>query len=383
MATTKDYYELLGVDRNAARDEIKKAYRKLALKYHPDRNKDAGAEEKFKEISEAYAVLSDDTKRAQYDRFGHAGIDQRYTYEDIFRGANFDDILRDLGLKVGNRVFEHIFGGGFGFEDFGFGRRERGPRRGADIQYNLGITLEDAASGAEKKISVQHTIICPVCGGTRAKPGTESKNCGSCGGTGNVQSQRRTPFGQFVSITTCSKCRGEGRIIEHPCERCRGTGNVKETAKISVKIPAGVDSGSHLRLAGKGEAGEKGGPPGDLYVAIYLKRHKIFERHGNDILYETKISFPQAALGDSIEVPTLDGKAKLKIPQGTQSGTIFRLKGKGVPYLNRSGRGDEHVKVRVEVPETLSKRQKELLEEFAAESNGREKGFFEKMRDRI
>ena len=387
MTTKKDYYDILGTDRNTSKKDIKKAYRKLAMKYHPDVSKEKDAEEKFKEISEAYAVLSDDTKRAQYDRFGHAGIDGRYTQEDIFRTADFggfedlQDILRNFG-------FSFDFGGGFGnFGGFGgFQRKQEGPMKGRDLRVDLEITLEDAAAGVDTHINVPHTTVCPVCKGDRAKPGTEKKTCSTCNGTGQKKDVKRTPFGQFVSITTCSVCRGEGKIIEQLCDRCNGKGVIEVKSKVHVKIPKGVDTGSRLRIRGEGDAGISGGPSGDLYVVVHIKEHPVFIRHADDIICEIPISFAQAALGSEIEVPTLTKKAKLKIPPGTQTSTIFRLKGEGIPHLQVSGRGDEHVKVVVKIPKKLSSRQKELLYEFAkmgGEDIEYERGIFEKIKDKL
>ncbi|HEY9205849.1 MAG TPA: molecular chaperone DnaJ [Candidatus Methanoperedens sp.] len=376
MATKRDYYEILGVEKKASADDIKSAYRKLAMQYHPDRNKSPDAEEKFKEISEAYAVLSDQNKRQQYDQFGHAGIDMRYSQEDIFRGVDFEDILRDFGTggfgfgrRGGGSIFDIFFGGE--------GRRE-GPRRGSDILYELAINFEDAAFGKTIDLEIPRTEKCDVCNGTGAKPGTSPKTCPSCRGTGQVSRTQNTPFGRFMTTSTCGTCRGNGQIIDSPCPSCHGSGTVQRRRKLEVKIPPGVDTGSRLRIAGEGEAGEKGGPPGDLYVEIYVKPHSIFTRHENDIVMEATISFTQAALGDEIIVPTLDGKAKMKIPAGTQNGEIFRLRGKGFPSLHISGKGDELVKIKVEVPTKLNDRQKQLLREFA-EAGGekvKSRGFF-------
>ncbi len=376
MATKRDYYEILGVDKKASADDIKSAYRKLAMQYHPDRNKAPDAEEKFKEISEAYAVLSDQNKRQQYDQFGHAGIDMRYSQEDIFRGVDFEDILRDFGAggfgfgrRGGGSIFDIFFGGE--------GRRE-GPRRGSDILYELAINFEDAAFGKTIDLEVPRTEKCDVCNGTGAKPGTSPKTCPTCHGTGQVSRTQSTPFGRFMTTSTCGTCRGNGQIIDSPCPNCHGSGTVQRRRKLEVKIPPGVDTGSRLRVGGEGEAGEKGGPPGDLYVEIYVKPHSIFTRNENDIVMEASISFTQAALGDEIIVPTLDGKAKMKIPPGTQNGEIFRLRGKGFPSLHISGKGDELVKIKVEVPTKLNDRQKQLLREFAEASGEKVKsrGFF-------
>jgi|Deesub1362A_J573_1020465.scaffolds.fasta_scaffold00131_76 molecular chaperone DnaJ len=362
MTAKKDYYEILGVPRNASKEEIKKAYRRLALKYHPDRNKSPDAEEKFKEISEAYGVLSDDAKRAQYDRWGHAGIEGRYTAEDIFRSINFDDIFGDLGFDFG---FDSIF-------DMFFGRRRSqrtGPRKGADLRTDIEITLEEAYRGVETTVTYPRLEKCGECNGSGAEPGTSPITCPNCGGSGQTSYTKRTPFGHFTSVSTCGRCGGKGTIIEKPCRECKGSGVVQRKRKVLVKIPPGVDEGSRLRIPGEGEVGENGGPPGDLYVVVHIKPHKFFIREGDDILCEIPITFSQAALGTTIEVPTLDGKAKLKIPSGTQSGTIFRLRGKGMPSLKGYGRGDQHVRVIVKTPTKLTRKQRELFEELAKIEN--------------
>lgn len=372
MATKRDYYEILGVDKKAPADEIKTAYRKLAMQFHPDRNKAPDAEEKFKEISEAYAVLSDQNKRQQYDQFGHAGIDMRYSQEDIFRGVDFEDILRGFGggRGGGGSIFDVFFGGE--------GQKRGGPRRGSDILYELSIDLEDAAKGKKVELEVPRTETCDVCHGSGAKPGTSPKTCSACRGTGQVNRTQNTPFGRFMTTSTCGTCRGSGQIIDAPCTNCHGSGTVQKRRTLEVSIPPGVDTGSRLRVAGEGEAGEKGGPPGDLYVETNIRQHKVFTREENDLIMETSISFAQAALGDEIVVPTLDGKAKMKIPPGTQNGHVFRLKGKGIPGLHYSGKGDQLVKIRIDVPTKLSDKQKKLLEEFAEASGEKvkSKGFF-------
>lgn len=377
MARKLDYYDVLGVPKNASKDIIKKAYRKLAMKHHPDRNKEAGAEEKFKDISEAYGVLSDDEKRQQYDSFGHAGIDGMYTQEDIFRNINFNDIFGDRGSQ-GFNIFDMFFGGGRSAQ-------RGGPRRGADLRTDIEVTLEDASRGIKTNVSFPRLENCGTCKGSGAKPGTSSKTCSTCRGSGQMSYSKSTPFGNFTSVATCKNCHGEGTVIEAPCSVCKGRGRAQKTKKIAVNIPAGVDTGSRLRVAGEGEAGEKGGPPGDLYVVIHIKPHDVFMREGKDILCEIPITFKQAAVGDKIHVPTLNGKAKIDIPPGTQSGTIFRLKGKGLPDLRGYGKGDEHVRVIIETPKQLTKRQKELLEEFEMLSTGSsatastKKGFFSKV----
>lgn len=371
----RDYYEVLGVDKKASKNEIKKAYRKLAKKYHPDMNKDdpKKAEEKFKEISEAYGVLSDETKRRQYDMFGHAGIDSRYTQEDIFRTINFEDIFGDLGFGFGG--FDSIFDTFFR----GARTRRRGPLRGSNLYQDIEISLEEAAFGTKKTIKVPRIEKCSKCNGTGAKPGTSPKKCSSCRGTGQIRDVKSSGFGQFVRITPCRNCNGSGEKIEHPCNECHGRGVVRTYRKISVDIPSGVDSGNRIRLPGEGEASESGGPPGDLFVVIYVRPHDIFQREGNHILYDAEITFAQAALGDEIEVPTLKGKAKVKIPKGTQTHTSFRLKGEGIPDVHGRGRGDEYIRVILKTPTKLNDRQKQLLLDFEGmdkDSKGKKKRFF-------
>ena len=381
MTTTRDYYEILDVSKEASESEIKKAYRKLAMKYHPDKNKEADAEEKFKEISEAYAVLSDSEKRAQYDRFGHAGIDGRYSAEDIFRGADFGGTGFDI-----NDIFDMFFGGGMG-GGMGGGRRRHGPTRGSDLRYDMAISLEDAAFGKSTEIDIPRSENCDVCGGSGAKAGTSPKACGTCHGTGQVSHARDTPFGRFMSTTTCSTCHGKGEIIDDPCPACRGTGKLKKVRKISVKVPKGADSGLRLKVAGEGEAGSPGAPPGDLYVVLHVQPHDLFERIGDDLVCEMPISFSQAALGDSIMVPTLHGKVKMNVPAGTQTHSLFRLKGKGMPHLHGYGQGDQHVRVIVRTPTDLSSEQKDLFEELSTLSGEVRssakggKGFFDKVKD--
>ncbi len=353
MTTTRDYYEILGVSKDAANPEIKKAYRKLAMKYHPDKNKETDAEEKFKEISEAYAVLSDADKRAQYDQFGHAGIDGRYSTEDIFRNADFGG-FDDLGDILGN-----LFGG------FGGGRRaNRGPQRGSDLRYDLEIDLKQAAFGDKVTINVPRTVVCEACDGTGAKAGTKPQTCPKCGGSGQITHSRRTPFGNFMTTTTCDLCHGNGQIIQTPCPACRGTGKTKKVQKIAVVIPKGTDTGMRMRIGGKGEAGSPGAPPGDLYVFIHVRPHELFERYGDDIAYEMPITFKQAALGGIVKVPTLHGKVNMNIKAGTQTHSVLRLKGKGMPHLHGHGQGDQLVRVIVQTPTKLNHEQKRLLEDF-------------------
>jgi molecular chaperone DnaJ len=359
MASKRDYYEVLGVSKNASKDEIKDAYRKLAMQYHPDRNKSPDAEEKFKEISEAYAVLSDDEKRGQYDQLGHAGFDQRYTPEDIFRGADFESVFRDLGfgLNLGD-LFSVFFGG----RDFG----ER-VSRGRDLEYDLEITLEEAARGAQKEIEVARTEKCDVCGGSGAAPNTSPRVCPKCGGTGRVQNVNRSAFGTFVRVVPCPTCRGRGKIIGIPCPKCRGTGLTRRERTITVKVPSGIDEGFQLRLEGEGETPGDGGFPGDLYVLIHVAPHQYFRRREDDLLYRLAVSFPQAALGTEVSVPTIDGRTSIKIRAGTQPGEIIKLKGKGMPRLRGYGKGDLLIRVDVTVPEKLTRQQKALLEQLAKE----------------
>ncbi|MEM2099361.1 MAG: molecular chaperone DnaJ [Candidatus Bathyarchaeia archaeon] len=362
MAEKRDYYEILGVPRNATKEQIKDAYRKLALQYHPDRNKSPDAEEKFKEISEAYAVLSDDEKRQQYDLLGHAGFDQRYTREDIFRGTDFSSIFRDLGFGFAD-IFDQIFGGGFGAN---FSQRIN---RGSDIAYDLEITLEEAAKGTEKEISIPRTEKCDVCGGSGASPGTSPRTCPRCNGSGKVQHMRKSSFAMYVQVVPCANCKGTGAIIDSPCRNCRGTGLTKKHRKISIKIPVGIDEGYQLRLRGEGEMPQNGGQPGDLYVVVHIRPSKVFTRDGDDLLYDLQIGYPQAALGAEVTVPTLEGPATVKIHPGTQPGEVIRLKGKGMPHFGGYGKGDLLVRVGISVPEKLTPRQRILLEELARELN--------------
>jgi molecular chaperone DnaJ len=360
-SSKRDYYDVLGVSRDASKAEIKKAYRKLALKYHPDRNKDPEASKKFKEISEAYAVLSDKEKRAQYDRFGHAGVHGRWTAEDIFGGINFEDLLRSFGIGGGF--------GGFGsiFDFFTGGTRGRVRRRsGIDLRYDLEITLQEAASGIEKEISFPRREVCPHCQGSGAEPGSDVKHCPTCRGSGEQRQVERSAFGQVIRITTCPTCGGRGQIAEKRCSECKGRRTVKQERQIRVKIPPGVESGSMLRLAGQG-ASEGGEQPGDLYVAIYVRPDSTFKRMGDDILIEVSITMTQATLGAEIEVPTLNQKAKIKIPAGTQPDTVLRLKGQGMPRSRGRGKGDQLVRISITIPTKLSRHQRELLEELSKE----------------
>jgi molecular chaperone DnaJ len=356
MPDRRDYYDVLGVTRESSEKDIKSAYRKLAMKYHPDQSKESDAEERFKEISEAYAVLSDPDKRRQYDQFGHAGIDSTYTQEDLFRGVNFEDLLRGFGFGS-ESIFDLFFGGA----------RRRGPVPGRDLRYELELTLEQAASGLETTIDVPRMEVCTTCNGSGAKPGTSPAKCGNCGSSGQVTRTQSTPFGRIMTSTTCPKCGGRGEIITAPCQDCSGSGRVRRTRKITVKVPPGVDDGQHLRLRGQGEASASGGPAGDLYVFINILPHPQFQRVESDLLLEVPLSFTQAALGTEIVVPTLNGRANVKVPAGTQSGTVFRLRGKGMPRLHGIGSGDLHIRVSLKVPSALTDRQREILESLAVE----------------
>ncbi|MGX4613983.1 molecular chaperone DnaJ [Clostridioides difficile] len=363
MSTKRDYYEVLGISKGAEAQEIKKAYRKLAMKYHPDRNPgDKEAEEKFKEINEAYEVLSDDTKRKTYDQFGHDGLNGQGDFGGQGFGG-FEDMFGD--------IFGDMFGGSFG----GGRARRRGPQRGADIRQSVTISFEEAAFGKKMSIKVNRSEECEECNGTGAKPGTSKKTCSTCNGTGQVRTVQRTPFGNIASSRPCSACNGTGEVIESPCSKCHGTGNTRKVKNIEVDIPAGIDDGQMIKLSGQGEVGEKGAPRGDLYIVVNVKAHPLFTRDGNDIYFEMPITFVQATLGDEIEVPTLDGKVKYSVPEGTQTGTVFRLKEKGIPRIRGNSRGDQYVKVVVEIPKKLNDKQKELLREFAKEcgSNVHEK----------
>jgi molecular chaperone DnaJ len=363
----RDYYEVLGVDRNASEEELKKVYRKLALKYHPDRNpEDKGAEEKFKEVSEAYQVLTDPQKRSNYDRFGHAAFGNGGPFAG---GYDFTSGFEDL--------FGDIFGEFFGT---GTSRSRTRSQRGEDLLYNLEITFEEAAFGAEKKIKIPRHGTCDVCNGSGSKPGSSPRTCSTCRGRGQVNFQQ----GFFSVSRACSQCRGQGTVNPNPCSACHGSARVRKFHTLSVRIPAGVDTGSRLKLRGEGESGRSGGPPGDLFVEVKVQEHPIFVRHGAEVACEVPISFVQAALGAEIEVPTLKGKVKMKIPPGTQSGKVFRLKGKGIKDVQGYHQGDQHVQVILETPTHLTARQKEILKEFTAsggeESHPIAKGFCEKVR---
>jgi len=369
MATQKaDYYDVLGIQRNASPDEVKRAFRRLAMQYHPDRNAEPDAEERFKEINEAYEVLSDPEKRTAYDRYGHAGM----------QGA------------FGSRGFEG-FGsfGGFGdiFDAF-FGATQthrRTPRRGADIQVNLDLTFEEAAFGVAKSVQINRTELCSRCNGLRAEPGTEPERCPACEGSGEVRRVQRSVFGQFINVSTCDRCRGEGWVVPKPCTGCRGSGRERVSRTLEVKIPAGVDDGSQMRLTNEGELGAYGGPRGNAYVVLNVKPHAYFQRDGDDLVLDLTVNFAQVALGDEVEIPTLEEPYRLKISPGTQSGDVVTIRGKGVPHLRGSGRGDLLVHIQVDTPKRLSAEQKDLLRKLAGTLEGaaprESKNLFDKVKD--
>jgi molecular chaperone DnaJ len=373
----KDYYEILGLDRNATDEDIKRAFRKLAIKYHPDKNPgDKVAEEKFKEINEAYQVLSDPQKRAQYDQFGTADFNGQGGF------GGFEGFSGGFGGFGG---FTDIFGDIFG-DMFGGGRRAKnGPQRGADLEYTLDLTFEEAAFGVKKDIDIFRYETCDTCSGSGAKPGTSPKTCDRCHGTGQVRTQRNTPFGSFVSVTTCDRCRGEGKIIETPCPSCLGSGRVRKKKIVSINIPAGVDTGNTIPLRGEGEPGVRGGAPGDLYINIRVKPHKIFKRQGFDILCEVPISFIKASLGGEIIIPTLEGDVKQTISEGTQPGTVIKLRGKGIPRIRGNGRGDLLAELKIEIPKRLNEKQRDLLRklaiEFGEDKVEGKKSFMDKVKD--
>ena len=368
----RDYYEILGVPKGASDSEIKSAFRRLARQYHPDVSKEEDSEEKFKEINEAYAVLSDKEKRAAYDRFGHAGVQGMGGVPD-WTTMDFSDILGDL------------FGFGFG----GFGRSSRrspnAPRRGADLQYRINLTFEEAIFGADKEIEITRDEICETCSGSGAKPGTSPSRCSTCGGSGEVRRSQQTIFGSMVQVTTCPSCNGKGEAIDNPCSSCNGRGQVRRSRKKVVTIPAGVDTGTQIRLAGEGQPGVNGGPPGNLYLVIQVQSHKYFRRRDNDILLDLNVNVAQATLGDEVEVPTVDGNSTLRIPAGTQPGKVIRMRGKGVPHLRSNSRGDQLVIVNISIPTSVNNEQRELFEKLGSslgtEVVPQERGFFDRLRD--
>ncbi|MBB2480081.1 molecular chaperone DnaJ [Bacillus sp. APMAM] len=366
----RDYYEVLGLEKNASKDEIKKAYRKLSKQYHPDINKAPDAADKFKEVKEAYEVLSDDNKRAHYDQFGHTDPNQGF---GGFGGAS------DFGGFGGfEDIFSTFFGGG------GRRRDPNAPRQGADLQYTMTLSFEDAVFGKETEIEIPREEECDTCHGSGAKPGTKPETCPHCHGSGQLNTEQNTPFGKIVNRRVCNYCNGTGQLIKDKCRTCGGSGKVKKRRKINVKIPAGIDDGQQLRVSGQGELGINGGPSGDLYVVFHVRDHEFFERDGDDIYCEVPITFTQAALGDEIEVPTLHGKVKLKVPAGTQTGTKFRLRGKGVPNVRGYGVGDQNIHVKVVTPTKLTDKQKQLLREFGEISGSipdeHNESFFDKMK---
>ena len=373
----RDYYEVLGVSRGASEDEIKKAYKKMARKYHPDLNPgDKTAEEKFKEVNEAYEVLSDADKKARYDQYGHAGVDPNFGAGGFGGGFDGSFDFGDLG-----DIFGSFFGGGFGG-----GRRTNpnAPQRGESIRMSIAISFEEAAFGCEKAVTVERYETCDTCHGNGCAPGTSPEVCPDCHGTGTVQVRRQTPMGVFATSSPCPKCGGKGRIIHQPCKDCRGSGMVRKKKTIQASIPAGIDNGQTISIRGQGNAGKNGGPAGDLLITITVRPHEMFRREGTSVLCEAPITFTQAVLGAELEIPTIDGKVKYTLPEGTQSGTTFRLKGKGIPSINGRGRGDQYVTVYLETPKHLNKEQKEALKNFAetmGESNYEEqKKFFKKFK---
>ena len=374
MAEKRDYYEVLGIQKGASEDEIKRAYKKLARKYHPDMNPgDKEAEEKFKEVNEANEVLSDPEKKARYDQFGFAGVDPNY-------GAGAGGGAYGGGFDFGDLgdIFGSFFGGGFG----GQRRNPNAPQRGESIRASVSISFKEAAFGCEKSVTIERSEQCPTCKGSGCAPGTTPEICPDCHGSGTVQTRRQTPMGVFASNGPCRKCGGTGRLIHQPCSDCRGSGAVRKRRTIKVNIPAGIDHGQTISLRGQGGAGKNGGPAGDLLITVMVQPHEIFRRDGVDVFCEAPITFTQAVLGAELEIPTIDGKVKYSIPEGTQTGTVFRLKGKGVPVLNGRGRGDQYVTVVIETPRSLNKEQKEALRRFSetlGENNyEKRKSFFKK-----
>ncbi|MCM3716879.1 molecular chaperone DnaJ [Fictibacillus phosphorivorans] len=361
----RDYYEVLGLDKNASTDEVKKAYRKLARQYHPDVNKEADAEAKFKEVKEAYETLNDPQKKAHYDQFGHTDPNQG------FGGAG-------AGFEGFGDIFDMFFGGGGGR------RNPNAPRQGNDLQYGLRLSFEEAVFGKETEIQIPTEETCGTCHGSGAKPGTKPETCSHCNGSGQLNVEQNTPFGRIVNRRVCHYCSGKGKIIKEKCKTCHGAGKVRKNKTLSVKVPAGVDNGQQIRMSGHGEPGVNGGPAGDLYVVFQVAEHEFFERDGDDIYCEMPLTFVQAALGDEIEVPTLYGKVKLKIPAGTQTGTNFRLRGKGVKNVHGRGQGDQHIQVKVVTPKNLTEKQKQLLRDFSEISGSlpdeQQGGFFDKVK---
>ena len=377
MAEKRDYYEVLGVTKSASASEIKKAYYKLAKQYHPDVNPgDAEAEKKFKEINEAYAILSDEEKKAKYDQFGHAAFENGGAgggYGAGFEGFDFGDI------------FSSFFGGGGGFGGFGGGNRRNAPMRGEDIYARVTLTFEEAVHGCKKEITFGRVQKCADCSGSGAKKGTTAETCTKCGGSGQVRVQQRTAFGVMQSMRACDECRGSGKIIKEPCTNCRGTGYVKISKTLSVNIPAGIDHGQNISIGGMGNEGRNGGPAGDLIITVAVKQHAVFERDGSDVYCEVPINYWEAVLGDEIDIPTLEGKEKFTIPEGTQTGTTFTLRGRGIQRVNSSMRGNLYITVKVDVPKNMNAKQKELLKElaetFGDKVESKRKSFFKQFAD--
>ena len=381
----RDYYEVIGVDRSASADQIKSAYRKLALKYHPDRNPDnEAAEESFKEAAEAYEVLSDNDKRSRYDRFGHQGVSNDFgaggfQWNNFSHASDFEDVLGSV--FGGGGIFGDLFGSG------GRARSRSGPQRGADLQVKLPLALEEIAQGVKKTIRLKRLEACGTCRGSGAAGGNASKTCPTCRGAGEVRQVSQSFFGSVVNVTACSTCQGEGSVIDQPCRACHGEGREQKTVTVNVDIPAGASNGNYMTLRDQGNLGPRGGPSGDVIVLIEEQEHKHFDRVEDDVVYELPISFGQAALGSSVEVPTLSGKVSLKIPEGTQSGKIFRLKGEGIPHLNGYGNGDQLVKVHVWTPTNLDANEKQIFRDLAEMNGGKapahDKGFFERLKDML
>jgi molecular chaperone DnaJ len=361
--SARDFYDVLGVQKDASKDDIKAAYRRLALQFHPDRNKSPEAEDKFKEISEAFAILSDEEKRKQYDAYGREGVYQKYGQENIYSGADFQDVFRDMGFGYGGG-FEDILSAFFGA---GAGRGGGRARRGGDLTLHLEIGLEEVVSDVTKEIEIPRTELCSICRGSGASPGTTPRRCPQCGGTGQIQRTQNAGFARFIRVETCGKCRGTGNLVDSPCKECRGSGHVRRHRKIRIQVPAGVDEGHTLRLRGEGEAGEAGTPPGDLYVVVNIPEHPVFKRRDSDVYVEAHVNAVDAMLGTELRVPTLYGDTVLDVPSGTQPGTQFKIKGKGLPRLNSFGKGDEYAVVRVDVPKSLNGRQKDLLKQLQRE----------------
>ncbi len=370
----KDLYEALGLQKGASDEEIKKAYRKLAKKYHPDLNPgDKTAEEKMKEVNAAYEILSDPEKKARYDQFGHAGVDPSYGGGGG-QYSGFEDF--DLGS-----IFDSFFGGGMS----GGQTRRSGPRKGESIRASVTLTFEEAAFGCQKQITVNRVETCPDCGGSGAKAGTSAETCPDCHGTGQIKTTQRTILGMMSTSSPCSRCRGTGKIIKDPCPSCRGAGSLRKQRMITVQIPAGIDHGQTISVRGEGNAGQNGGPAGDIFVTVNVTPHEIFKRRGQDVMVELPVTFVQAALGAELEAPSIDGKISYNMPEGTQPDTVFRIRGKGIPNLNGRGRGDQFIKVKIEIPRNLTREQKDILRQFEETAGdaqfGEKKGFFEKMKD--